>query len=85
MSADSIQPPLRAPSANPPAPGRCPNCNGDRFSSVDNHRAAPSDQPSIGASVSMCDECGFVQTQIFHGRDMIPAAHRGLTGRRFLN
>lgn len=79
-----IAPPLRAPSTNPPASGRCPNCNSDKFTPVDNHRTPPYDQRNIGAFVTLCDECGFVQTQIIHGRDTVPAAQRGLTGQRHL-
>lgn len=78
-------PPLRAPSANPPAPPLCPNCNGTEFTLIDNHRAAPSDDLNVGNHVSMCSECGFVLIQAIHGRDQVPAAHRGLTNRRNLN
>lgn len=61
-------PPLRAPSANPPAHDRCPNCNGDQWIPVDNNNVmAP-----YGRQVTMCAECNFVLTQVHHGDDFKP-------------
>jgi hypothetical protein len=70
--ADATTPPLRAPSASPPGPGLCPNCNSSAFLPIDNNRTAPRSQLHIGRYITMCDECGFIQTQIIHGREPRP-------------